>query len=74
MAAWYLPVAWHGYAQPSTRDRDVGSCGVEVMLVAGDGRRGTERGVEELSCWSRSSRVCSASLAVTLDEHSSRGP
>jgi hypothetical protein len=39
MAAWSLPVAWHGYAQPATRDREVGSCGVEVMLVAGDGQR-----------------------------------
>jgi hypothetical protein len=49
-------VAWHGYALPATRDRDVGSCGVEVMLVTGDGG-GTERGVEELSCWGRSSTV-----------------
>jgi hypothetical protein len=39
MAAWSLPVAWHGYAQPAARDREVGSCGVEVMLVAGDGQR-----------------------------------
>jgi hypothetical protein len=46
----------------------VGSSGVKAMLVAADWRA-AERGVEELSCWSRSSRVCSDSLAVTLGEH-----
>jgi hypothetical protein len=64
-------VAWVRTA--ATRDRDVGSCGVEVMLVACAGS-GTGPGVEELSCWSRSSRVGSDSLAVRLGEHSSRVP
>ena len=73
MAAWSRPVAWHGYAQRATRDRDVGSSGVETVLVAGNGAA-AEQGVDELSCWSRSSRVGSARLAVTLHEHSSRGP
>jgi hypothetical protein len=51
----------------------VGSSGVKAMLVAADGRA-AERGVEEVSCWSPSSSVCSTCLAVTLGEHSSRGP
>jgi hypothetical protein len=62
-------VAWVGAAAT----RDSGESGAEAVLVAGD-ERAAERGVEELGCWSRSSRICSDSLAVALGEHSSCGP
>jgi hypothetical protein len=62
------PVAWHGYAEPAKRGRDVGSSGVETVLVAGDGAA-AEQGVDELSCGAVEQGLFGR-LAVTLDEHS----
>jgi hypothetical protein len=39
MAAWSLPVAWHGYAQPACATGMWGRYGVEVTLLAGDVQR-----------------------------------
>jgi hypothetical protein len=69
MAAWSLPVAWHGTRSRPCATGMWGRYGVEVTRLAGDGQ-GTERGLKGLSCWSRSNSSCSACLAVTLDEHS----